>query len=62
MLYEVITVLSVLKEQHLFFIDSYTTAGSVAEARARQLRLPTARRRIFLDNEPTEAAISYNFV
>jgi len=50
-------VLSVLKEQHLFFIDSYTTAGSVAEARARQLRLPTARRRIFLDNEPTEAAI-----
>ena len=50
-------VLSVLKEQHLFYVDSYTTAGSVAEAIARQLHMPTARRRIFLDNETTETAI-----
>ena len=50
-------VLSTLKEHGLFFIDSYTSSGSVAETTARQLNIPTARRRVFLDNEQRHEAI-----
>ncbi|MGE4403046.1 MAG: divergent polysaccharide deacetylase family protein [Desulfobulbus sp.] len=59
---EIRQVLSTLREQGLFFIDSYTIAGSVAEATARKLGIPTARRRIFLDNDQQESAICRQMV
>jgi len=42
--------LAVLKEQHLFFVDSYTTARSTGLDEARRMQVPTARRHVFLDN------------
>lgn len=50
-------VLSVLKEQGIFFVDSRTTADSVAIAEAKQLELAHAERDIFLDNDLDEEAI-----
>lgn len=44
-------VLSVLKERNLFFVDSRTTARSVALAEARKLGVPALGRDVFLDNE-----------
>lgn len=43
--------LEAVGERGLFFIDSRTTNKSVAAALARQLAIPTAENRIFLDNE-----------
>ena len=43
-------VIEDLKQHSLFFIDSYTSAGSHAFAVAQQMGVPTARRQIFLDN------------
>lgn len=50
-------VLQILKEQGLFFVDSRTTAGSVAVTEAKRLNLAYAERDLFLDNEISEAAI-----
>jgi polysaccharide deacetylase 2 family uncharacterized protein YibQ len=41
----------------MYFIDSRTGQGSVAEAVAREMRVRTASRHIFLDNEQSEDAI-----
>jgi hypothetical protein len=41
----------------LYFIDSRTAAGSVAEAVARELHVPTAARHVFLDDVATEGAV-----
>jgi len=43
-------VLAVLKEQKLFFVDSYTTARSTGLDEANRLDVPSARRHVFLDN------------
>jgi len=43
-------VLAVLKEQRLFFIDSFTTSASIGMAEARMMGVATARRQVFLDN------------
>ena len=43
-------VIDTMRQRSLFFIDSYTSAGSRAYAVAQQLGVPTARRQIFLDN------------
>lgn len=51
------TVLAVLKERGLYFVDSRTSARSVAYAQAQRLQLRTAERDVFLDNELTVAAI-----
>jgi hypothetical protein len=40
-----------LKARNLFFLDSFTSARSVAYNTAREFGLKTARRDIFLDNE-----------
>jgi hypothetical protein len=40
-----------------FYIDSYTSADSVAYQIAREQSVPTARRNIFLDDVNTEAAV-----
>jgi len=46
-------LLGQLKEQKLFFVDSKTTGDSVAYAVARALKVRTALRDIFLDDEQT---------
>ncbi len=46
---------------NLFFIDSRTTKQTVAEQTAREHSIPTARRSVFLDNQPNPAAIRKQF-
>lgn len=50
-------VLGVLREQGKFFVDSYTTAATVGPAVARELGLPYAVNRVFLDHEDDEEFI-----
>lgn len=45
------TVMSVLKQYDLFFLDSRTTRYSVAQQVAQEQNLPNARRHVFLDHE-----------
>jgi polysaccharide deacetylase 2 family uncharacterized protein YibQ len=42
---------SILKEKDLFYVDSITTNRSVGYDLAKEIRLPTARRSVFLDND-----------
>ena len=51
------TILQRLKQRDLFFIDSRTTAKSVAYDVALQLGIPTAQRHVFLDNDLDENTI-----
>jgi polysaccharide deacetylase 2 family uncharacterized protein YibQ len=53
------TVLEEMKKDGLFFIDSLTTAQSVAYREARRLGVPTAVRDRFLDNELNVDKISH---
>ncbi len=50
-------VLATLKKRGMFFVDSYTVRGSKGLSTARRLGLSTARRDIFLDNQPTPQAV-----
>ncbi len=50
-------LMKILKEKNLFFIDSRTIVDTHAENMARQLNLLTARRDVFLDNNPEPDAI-----
>lgn len=43
-------IFTILKEKHLFFIDSRTTKNSVCRPSAALLRIPFAQRDVFLDN------------
>lgn len=43
-------VMAVVKANNLFFVDSRTTAASVAAATARQAGVPTAENELFIDN------------
>jgi polysaccharide deacetylase 2 family uncharacterized protein YibQ len=43
-------VLEVLKERGMFFVDSRTSASSVAEENASEMGVPTAHNAFFLDN------------
>lgn len=45
----------------LFFVDSYTAVESVALSFAHEAGIPAARRDVFLDPDPTPAAIEYQF-
>ncbi|MCM2269993.1 MAG: divergent polysaccharide deacetylase family protein, partial [Thermoanaerobaculia bacterium] len=54
-------LLEVVAERRLFFLDSRTTADSVAYELARQAGVPTARREIFLDSEREPAAVREQF-
>lgn len=45
----------------LLFIDSYTTADSVALQIAREQRVPAARRDVFLDPDPSPDTIAREF-
>jgi hypothetical protein len=52
------TVLTVLKEKRMYFVDSKTTPASVGDVLAREMGIRTAARTVFLDNEEDVAAIS----
>lgn len=45
-------LMQTLKNRGVFFIDSRTTAASVAEAVAHTVGVPAARRNVFIDHEP----------
>lgn len=51
------TVARVLSGRGLFFLDSRTTDATVAERVAEESWVPAARRRVFLDDVSTEAAV-----
>ena len=50
-------VSGVLARRGLFFVDSRTTDTTVARDAARAANVPTASRRVFLDDVATEAAV-----
>lgn len=52
------TVLTAIGERGMYFVDSRTTAATVAYDEAVKLKIPVAERDVFLDNERTVAAIS----
>jgi polysaccharide deacetylase 2 family uncharacterized protein YibQ len=54
-------VLGVLAERGLFFLDSRTSAESVAYKVALGLGVPAAERQVFLDGDPSPAAIHTQF-
>ena len=51
-------VLEVLQERDLFFVDSRTSAASVAVKEARRIGVPTTMRDVFLDNVREVPAIA----
>ncbi len=50
-------VLDIISERGLFFIDSRTTPETIGMKLAREMGIRSARRDVFLDNEPTSSAI-----
>ncbi len=50
-------VMRVLATRHLYFIDSRTTAQTVAYTQALAVGVPAASRHVFLDHDPSEVAI-----
>lgn len=54
-------LMPLLRRRHLFFIDSRTTAATVAETAARSAHVPAARRNVFLDDEPSVPAVREQF-
>jgi hypothetical protein len=52
------TLMSELKRRDLFFIDSMTTSDSVGWKMAQELSVPTLKRDIFLDDNPSQDAIN----
>jgi hypothetical protein len=51
------SVLRVVKDHGLIFVDSMTSTRSVAASLADEMGIPTARRHVFLDNENEPQAI-----
>jgi len=54
-------LMPLLRQHDLFFIDSRTTAATVAETAAHAAGVPTARRNVFLDDEQSLPAIRKQF-
>lgn len=54
-------VLAVIGSRGLYFLDSRTSAESVAYAAARDLEVPAAERQVFLDPDPRPEAVRYQF-
>jgi uncharacterized protein len=55
------TILGLLAERHLFFLDSRTSAQSVGYRLALDLGVPSAERQVFLDDERRQEAIRAQF-
>lgn len=55
-------LMPLLHQDKLFFIDSRTTAATVAESAAHAAGVPAARRNVFLDDDVSAAAIRKQFV
>jgi|SRR5690625_4602947 len=55
-------VMDALAHHGAFFVDSRTSSASVGEAEAQQMGVPSARRHVFLDNEPTHRSIHQQFL
>src|SRR6202035_1265735 len=54
-------LMPMLHERNLFFIDSRTTAATVAETSAHAAGVATTRRNVFLDDEQSAPAIRKQF-
>ena len=54
-------VMEAIAERNLLFIDSRTTAATVAEATARSRNVPAMSRDVFLDNRRDKASIHEQF-
>ncbi|MGB4248853.1 MAG: divergent polysaccharide deacetylase family protein [Pseudohongiellaceae bacterium] len=54
-------VMEALQAHELYFVDSLTTAGSVAGRVAREKEIPTITRNVFLDNVATPENIDHEF-
>jgi polysaccharide deacetylase 2 family uncharacterized protein YibQ len=54
-------VMQALKQRQLYFIDSRTSAKSIAWNVAQQYDIPSLKRDVFLDHEPNEAFIDKQF-
>lgn len=52
---------AIAERRSLFFVDSYTAVESVALSFADEAGVPAARRDVFLDTDPAEAAIEEQF-
>jgi polysaccharide deacetylase 2 family uncharacterized protein YibQ len=54
-------LMAVLRQRHLYFVDSRTSAATVAERTARETGLAAGRRDIFLDNQRDPHRINSQF-
>ena len=54
-------LMPLLREHHLFFIDSRTTAATVAETAAHTAAVPAASRNVFLDDDQSAGAVRKQF-
>ena len=54
-------VMQTLRERGLYFVDSRTNAATKGLSQARASGIPAAERDVFLDHEPSEAAIRARF-
>src|SRR5690606_11703224 len=50
-------VMAVLRDRSLYFLDSRTIGTTTAESVARELGVPALSRAVFLDHDPSRAAI-----
>lgn len=51
-------LLLALRARGLFFLDSFTSPGSVAAATAQRVGVPFVQRSVFLDHDPEPAAVA----
>lgn len=56
-----LALMTELQRRHLFFLDSRTNRGTVAAASAQQVGLASLSRDIFLDDDPSPAAVATQF-
>lgn len=55
------TLMGELQRRHLFFVDSRTSSATVAAAAAQRIGLASLSRDIFLDDDPSPAAVAAQY-